>query len=561
MKKKSSPSSYGSKPDSRKSFKEAGKAKSSGKEDRPYKKSSGSPDSAFSSSGSEDKGRKKPYGTWGAGANDESKGKRVPYGTRSTGPGGEKKAPYSGRAAGNKFADKPSHFDRKDEGGSKRPYEKRDGDHKFSDRPARPSGEGDRPARPYPKKDFGGEGPSRPPRDSGGDRPARPYPKKDGDKTSRPYEKKTGGKKDFGDRPARPSRDGGSDRPARPGKSFDKKDSRDNDSGAPRAKRPFSDGEIYKEAFSGFNGRKLYKPSGPKKEKDPEEEIEEKPKTAFKTPHKFKKAAEAKTETPRPDRDDAKPRKRRRHIEEEEEEEIEDNQPMPLNKFIAHSGECSRRDAGELVKQGKVKVNGELITDPGYRVQEMDQVTLLGKKLTPTKDRAYVLLNKPKGFITTTEDPKERKTIMDLVNNTGVERLYPVGRLDRNTSGLLLMTNDGDLAQKLSHPSYNIKKVYQVTLDKQLTKADFDKIMEGVTLDDGIAHVDSMAQLEEKNEVGLEIHSGRNRIVRRIFESLGYVVEKLDRVMYAGLTKKNLPRGKWRFLTEEEIIHLKHFKS
>jgi 23S rRNA pseudouridine2605 synthase len=254
-------------------------------------------------------------------------------------------------------------------------------------------------------------------------------------------------------------------------------------------------------------------------------------------------------------------KRRRKPVDDDEEEQEEPGGPMPLNKYIAHSGECSRRDAADLVKQGKVKVNGELITDPGYRVQETDKVTLLGKKLTPQKTMAYVLLNKPKGFITTTEDPQERKTVMDLVANADVDRLYPVGRLDRNTTGLLLLTNDGDLAQKLSHPGYQIKKVYQVTLDKALTKADFQKIVDGLTLEDGKVEVDELAYLEAKNELGIQIHSGRNRIVRRIFESLGYEVEKLDRVTYAGLTKKNLPRSKWRFLTDEEIILLKHFKS
>jgi len=234
---------------------------------------------------------------------------------------------------------------------------------------------------------------------------------------------------------------------------------------------------------------------------------------------------------------------------------------MPLNKFIAHSGECSRRDAAELVKQGKVKVNEELVLDPGYRVQTTDKVTLSGKKLTPQKDMVYILLNKPKGFITTNEDPQGRKTVMQLVGNSGVDRLFPVGRLDRDTSGLLLITNDGELTQKLCHPAFNIKKVYQVTLDKPLTKADFEKIIEGVELEDGKAIVDAIAYLEKKNELGLEIHSGRNRIVRRIFESLGYVVDKLDRVMYAGLTKKNLPRSKWRYLDEREVVLLKHFKQ
>jgi 23S rRNA pseudouridine2605 synthase len=234
---------------------------------------------------------------------------------------------------------------------------------------------------------------------------------------------------------------------------------------------------------------------------------------------------------------------------------------MPLNKYIAHSGECSRRDAAELVRQGKVKVNGELILDPGHKVLSTDKITLNGKKLMLQKGMVYLLLNKPKGFITTNDDPQGRKTVMDLVSNSGFDRLFPVGRLDRNTSGLLLITNDGALTQKLSHPSYNIKKVYHVTLDKPLTKADFEKVAAGVVLEDGPAPVDAIAYLEAKNELGLEIHSGKNRIVRRIFESLGYVVDKLDRVMYAGLTKKNLPRGKWRLLDDREVVLLKHFKN
>jgi 23S rRNA pseudouridine2605 synthase len=188
-------------------------------------------------------------------------------------------------------------------------------------------------------------------------------------------------------------------------------------------------------------------------------------------------------------------------------------------------------------------------------------VSLRDKKLNIQKGLVYILLNKPKDYITTNEDPKGRKTVMDLVQDTDAERLFPVGRLDRNTTGLLLITNDGAFAQKMSHPSNDIKKIYHVTLDKPLTKADFEKVVVGVTLDDGLAHVDELAYLETKNELGLQIHSGRNRIVRRIFESLGYVVEKLDRVMYAGLTKKNLPRGKWRNLSEKELILLKHFKS
>jgi 23S rRNA pseudouridine2605 synthase len=233
---------------------------------------------------------------------------------------------------------------------------------------------------------------------------------------------------------------------------------------------------------------------------------------------------------------------------------------MPLNKFIAHCDVCSRRDAVVLIKEGKVKVNGELITEPGHKVTIEDQITLSGKKLVVQKNLVYILLNKPKGFITTTDDPKGRRTVMDIFENHIEERIFPVGRLDRNTTGLLLLTNDGELAQDLAHPKFEIRKVYQVSLDKPLAEADYLKIREGVTLEDGPAPVNQLEYLDLPNELGLEIHNGKNRIVRRIFESLGYVVEKLDRVMYAGLTKKNLVRGKWRFLTKQEVINLKHLR-
>lgn len=233
---------------------------------------------------------------------------------------------------------------------------------------------------------------------------------------------------------------------------------------------------------------------------------------------------------------------------------------MPLNKYVAHCGICSRRDAVELIRQGKVKVNGELVTEPGHKVEDGSEITVSGKKVTPQKDLTYVLLNKPKGFITTTEDERGRRTVMDLVSDSGALRLYPIGRLDRNTTGLILLTNDGELSQRLSHPKYNIKKVYHVTLDKAISSEDFEKVLAGVELEDGVAPVDALSMLDERNELGIEIHSGKNRIVRRIFEHLGYEVVKLDRVVYAGLTKKNLPRGKWRKLTEREVIFLKHFK-
>lgn len=239
------------------------------------------------------------------------------------------------------------------------------------------------------------------------------------------------------------------------------------------------------------------------------------------------------------------------------------SETMPLNKFIAHAGVCARRDAADLVKAGKVKVNDQLILEPGFKVSHSDVVKVQGKQVTAKKNLVYILLNKPKDFITTTEDDRGRKTVLDIVKSATTERVYPIGRLDRNTTGVLLLTNDGELAQKLSHPSYEVKKIYEVTLDKQLTKADFDRIMGGITLEDGVITPDAMAWPDTKNRhiVGIEIHSGKNRIVRRIFESLGYDVKNLDRVMYANLTKKNVERGKWRFLSEKEVRLLKFLNA
>ena len=234
---------------------------------------------------------------------------------------------------------------------------------------------------------------------------------------------------------------------------------------------------------------------------------------------------------------------------------------MPLNKYLAHCGVCSRRDAATLIKEGKVKVNNDLVLEPGYKVQQEDKITVNGKKVSVSKNLVYILLNKPKDYITTTDDPQKRKTVLDLIKFATKERVYPVGRLDRNTSGVLLITNDGELAQHLTHPSNEVKKIYAVTLNKPLEKNDFDTILKGVVLEDGPAHVDVLAyaDIKDKTQLGVEIHSGRNRIVRRIFESLGYDVKNLDRVMFAGLTKKNVERGKYRFLNEKEIRNLKFF--
>lgn len=236
-----------------------------------------------------------------------------------------------------------------------------------------------------------------------------------------------------------------------------------------------------------------------------------------------------------------------------------DQDQIRLNKYIANSGICSRREADELIAQGLVSVNGQVVTELGMKVHRNDRVVYNGKRINPEKP-VYLLLNKPKDFITTTEDPMERKTVMNLVENACEERIFPVGRLDRNTTGLLLFTNDGELAAKLSHPSNEIKKIYQVTLDKPLTKNDEEAIREGLTLEDGPAPVDDLQVLSlDRKILGLEIHIGRNRIVRRIFAHLGYEVTALDRVLYAGLDKKDLKRGHYRFLTEKEVMRLKYF--
>ncbi len=471
---------------------------------------------------SDDRPRKSPRS--GEERNGDSKDRKPYSNDRPKGPyrkdAGDDRKPYS--------SDRPKGPYRKEVGDDRKPYSS------------------DRPKAPY-RKEVGDD---RKPYSS--DRPKAPYRKEVGD-DRKPYSS---------DRPKGPYRkDAGDDR-KRPSENRRSDDER----AAPDERRPYADKRDNKSA----------------------------PRGDFKKPYDRERKSEGSTRKPTTGKrfDDNKDKKEtpadfytkrtrsysdaeKRYLEEDdgaEWEVVEEKKrkktpavaakfPMPLNKFIAHSGECSRRDAAELVRQGKAKVNGELIIDPGHKIEENDKVTLSGKKLIPQKGMVYILLNKPKGFITTNDDPKGRRTVMDLVASAGVGRMFPVGRLDRATTGLLLITNDGDVAQKLAHPSNKVKKVYHVTLDKPLTKTDFDKIMIGLELEDGKAIVDEMAFLEKKNELGLEIHSGRNRIVRRIFESLGYVVEKLDRVMYAGLTKKNLPRSKWRFLDEREVILLKHFKS
>ena len=240
------------------------------------------------------------------------------------------------------------------------------------------------------------------------------------------------------------------------------------------------------------------------------------------------------------------------------EENIDPNEPIRLNKYLANAGVCSRREADEYIQAGAVLVNGTVVTELGTKVLRSDEVKFRDQPVTMEK-KVYVLLNKPKDYVTTSDDPQQRKTVMDLVKNACEERIYPIGRLDRNTTGVLLLTNDGDLASKLTHPKFLKKKVYHVYLDKPVTATDLQKIAEGIELEDGEVHADAIeyASPTDEKQVGIEIHSGKNRIVRRIFESLGYRVVKLDRVQFAGLTKKNLRRGDWRFLTQKEVEMLR----
>lgn len=239
------------------------------------------------------------------------------------------------------------------------------------------------------------------------------------------------------------------------------------------------------------------------------------------------------------------------------EKEIEKD-TLRLNKYIANSGISSRRQADELIRQGLVTVNGQVVTEMGYQVKKTDKVSFDGQNLTPEKP-VYVLLNKPKGYISTTNDEKMRKTVVDLVANASPYRLYPVGRLDRSTTGVILLTNDGHMTKKLTHPSFGVKKIYHVTLDRKLSTEDLESIREGIRLEEGVAIVDNISFIEgkPKNEIGVEIHIGWNRVIRRIFQRLGYEVEGLDRVMFAGLTKKNVKRGHWRILTDLEVNNLK----
>jgi len=452
------------------------------------------------------------------------------------------------------------------------------------DRPSRPYQGGDSNSESRPRREFDG-----PKREFSGDRERKPY--------NKPYSSDRTPNSGERNRESRPYQGGDSNSESRPRREFDgpKREFSGNRERKPfnperkpyagdRPNRAFQVGDSNSEnptprAFDGpkreFSGEREGKPfqredsetGRPKrvfdreKSDDSSKDFREAPTSKFSKRDTFKsrnRYEESPAHTPQYKLDRFKekaPAKIQRKIREAESK----SDMVRLNRYIANAGICSRRDADKLIEAGEIKVNNKVITEMGYQVAPTDIVKYGNRKLNREKP-VYVLLNKPKDFLTTTEDPNDRKTVMELVKNAGDARIYPVGRLDRNTTGLILLSNDGELADRLTHPSHEIEKIYQAELDKPLTDDDFEKIKAGLTLEDGEIKVDDLAKVTPDGYViGVKIHSGKNRIVRRIFEHLGYEVTKLDRTTFAGLTKKDLPRGHWRYLTERELVKLKYF--
>ena len=402
------------------------------------------------------------------------------------------------------------------EGSYSRPsYNRENGDRPY--RPRFNSENGDRPQRSYSsdrsyRQRFN-------PNAENGDRPQRSY---NNDRSYRPRYNSEGG-----DRPQRSyGNNAGGDRPYRP---------RYNSEGGDRSQRPYGNNAGGDRPF-----RPRYNSNG------------DRPQRPYGNRDSYSRPIRRTG-----DYDPNAKYSKKKQIEYKE-QFVDPNEPIRLNKFLANAGVCSRREADEFITAGVVSVNGEVVTELGTKIKRGDEVKFHDQTVSIER-KIYVLLNKPKDTVTTSDDPQARRTVMDLVKGACDERIYPVGRLDRNTTGVLLLTNDGDLASKLTHPKYLKKKIYHVHLDKNLTKADMEQIAAGIQLDDGEIQADAISYTDDfkKDEVGIEIHSGKNRIVRRIFESLGYKVVKLDRVFFAGLTKKGLRRGEWRYLTEQEVNFLR----
>ena len=459
------------------------------------------------------------------------------------------------RDGGYKSYNRDSNYNRYNNDGEQRPYRPRTNSYnrEGGDRPYRSSyNNGDRPS--YNRYNNNGDRPQRPRfnpnSEDGGDqrsyRPRTNYNREGGEQrpyTPRPRFKNS---EEGGERQYRPrtnyNREGGEQRPYTPRPRFNNGEGGEQRSYTPRPRTGgYNQGgdRPYRPRTGGYNqgGDRPYRPRTGGYNQGGGYNRPYRPRTADYNPnakYSLKKQIEYKDILTDP------------------------NEPIRLNKFLANAGICSRREADEFITAGVVSVNGEVVTELGTKIKRTDEVKFHDEPVSIER-KTYILLNKPKDCVTTSDDPQERKTVMDFVKGACKERIYPVGRLDRNTTGVLLLTNDGDLASKLTHPKYLKKKIYHVYCDKNVTKADLDQIAAGVTLDDGEIHADAISYASEtdKSQVGIEIHSGKNRIVRRIFESLGYKVIKLDRVYFAGLTKKGLRRGDWRYLTEQEVNMLR----
>ena len=557
---------YGRKsPDSR-GGKPAGRGYGSDREDRGFNSDTRKPSYPRNS---EEGGSRPPYKKKEGGFGDT--GYKKPSYPRTSEDGGSR-PPFKKREGGYGDSDfkKPSYPRNSEEGGSRPPYKKKEGG--FGDtgykKPSYPRTSEDGGSRPPFKKREGGYG------DSDFKKPSYPRNSEDGNGRA-PYKKREDSARDGGyKKPG--SNDGGGYSPykKREGASEEggyKKSaySKSGDQGggySPYKKRESSEGGYKKPGFDrNADGKAPYQ----KREGDSRDSS-----YAGKSNNYRRNADDQGPKRPfKPEGEESKPFRPKydpqvqiRKSYSDRKKELTGTQDSPddirLNKYIANSGVCSRREADDVIKQGLVNINGTVVTEMGHRVKKGDVVKFDGRKILP-EPFVYILMNKPKDFITTTDDEKGRKTVLDLLADKIPQRVYPIGRLDRNTTGVLLLTNDGDVAQALTHPSFQIKKVYHAVLDKKVSGTDLDKLVEGIELEDGVVHADAVAFVdnEDKRNVGIEIHSGKNRVVRRMFEHLGYDVERLDRVSMGIFTKKDLPRGKWRFLKESEIGFLMKLKA
>ncbi len=508
----------------------AGKGRTAGKESKPW---------SFSS-------EEKPKRSY---RSDEG-GERT-YKKKETEGGDKPKRSYGSRD------DKPkrSYSDRDDK--PKRSYGSRD------DKPKRSYGSGDdKPKRSYsdrddkPKRSYGSRD-DKPRRSYGDDKPKRSYGSGD-DKPKRSYsDREDKPKRSYGSRDDKPRRSYGDDKPKRSYGSGDDKPKRSYSDREDKPKRSYgSRDDKPRRSYGDDKPKRSFRREDDERPKRRFTDEDARPKRSFREDGEESTAKRSYISSYEPE--DSRVRKSRvRSLSERQTEEIKISSDTRLNKYIANSGVCSRREADVFIKAGVVSVNGEVVTELGVKVKPGDEVKFNGELLRGEK-KVYLLMNKPKGYVTTVEDPHADKTVMEIAQNYCDARIYPVGRLDKNSTGVLLLTNDGDLTVQLTHPSYNKKKIYQVGIDKPLTKNDMQRLADGVELEDGLSFFDVIEMIEEdKTSFGIEIHSGRNRIIRRMFEHLGYRVSKLDRVYFAGLTKKNLKRGECRFLTDKEVSTLK----